>query len=139
MLVEEQLDTQTNPMPETVTLKALVTLTAVAAQKIQAMLAEKDLSGYGLRVFVSGGCCSGLQYGLAFENKTEEGDFVFESQGLPVYLDAQSALYLDGATVDYVDGPGSSGFKIENPNAVGGCSCSSADGCGSASSGCCGH
>jgi len=134
------LDTPTNTMPETVAIKTLVTLTPLAAQKIQALLTEKNLSGYGLRVFVSGGGCSGLQYGLAFENKTEEGDFVFESQGLPVYLDAQSALYLDGATVDYVDGPVGSGFKIENPNAVGGCSsCSSAEGCGSASNGCCGR
>ena len=135
----EKLDTQTDTMPETVAMKTLVALTPLAAQKIQALLTEKNLSGYGLRVFVSGGGCSGLQYGLAFENKTEEGDFVFESQGTQVYLDAQSALYLYGATVDYVDAPMGSGFKIENPNAAGGCSCSSADGCDSASGGCCGH
>jgi len=133
------LDTQTNPMPETAAMKTLVALTPLAVQKLHALLTEKNLSGYGLRVFVSGGGCSGLQYGLAFENKTEEGDFVFESQGLPVYLDATSALYLDGATVDYVDGPSGSGFKIENPNAVGSCSCSSAEECGSASDGCCGN
>jgi iron-sulfur cluster assembly protein len=121
-------------MPDTVAMKTLVALTPSAAQKIQAMLIEKNLSGYGLRVFISGSGCSGLQYGLAFENKTEEGDFVFESQGTRVYLDSQSALYLDGATVDFIEGPQGSGFKIENPNAVGGCSS-----CGSASNGCCGH
>lgn len=122
-----------NTMSDTATLKAMVALTPLAAQKIQALLTEKNLSGYGLRVFVSGSSCSGMQYGLAFENKTEEGDFVFESQGTRVYLDSQSALYLDGATVDFIEGPQGSGFKIENPNAVGGCSS-----CDSASSGCCG-
>ncbi|MCI0475521.1 MAG: iron-sulfur cluster assembly accessory protein [Anaerolineales bacterium] len=121
-------------MPDTIAMKALVALTPSAAQKIQTLLIEKNLNGYGLRVFVSGSSCSGPQYGLAFENKTEEGDFVFESQGTRVYLDSQSALYLDGATVDFIEGPQGSGFKIENPNAVGGCSS-----CGSASEGCCGH
>lgn len=115
-------------------MKTLVALTPLAAQQVRALLTEKNLDGYGLRVFVSGGGCSGLQYGLAFENKTEEGDFVFESQGMPVYLDATSALYLDGATVDYVEGPEGAGFKIENPNAPSECSS-----CASASGGCCGH
>jgi iron-sulfur cluster assembly accessory protein len=130
------LDTRTNTLPDTVAMKTLVALTPGAAQKLHALLNEKNLGGYGLRVFISGGSCSGLQYGLAFENKTEEGDFVFESQGMRVYLDSQSALYLDGATVDFVEGPQGSGFKIENPNAVSGCSS-----CGSASEGegCCGH
>ncbi len=125
---------QTNVQPASDTLKAMVVLTPLAAQKIQALMAEKSLVGYGLRVYVAGVGCSGLQYGLAFENKTEEGDFVFESQGTRVYLDAQSALYLDGAIVDYVEGPHGSGFKIENPNAVNACSS-----CGSATSSCCGH
>jgi iron-sulfur cluster assembly protein len=120
-------------------MKTLVALTPLAAQKVQALLTEKNLNGYGLRVFVSGSGCSGLQYGLAFENKTEEGDFVFESQGMQVYLDSTSALYLDGATVDYIEGPAGVGFKIDNPNAPNGCSCSSADSCGSAGSGCCGQ
>lgn len=134
------MDTRTNTVPNTVAMKTLVALTPSAAQKIQTMLIEKNLNGYGLRVFVSGSSCSGLQYGLAFENKTEEGDFVFESQGTRVYLDAQSALYLDGATVDFIEGPHGNGFKIENPNAVGGCSsCGSADGCSSASDDCCGR
>ena len=133
------MDTQTNTLSDAAAMKTLVALTPLAAQKVQALLAEKNLNGYGLRVFVSGGGCSGLQYGLAFENKTEEGDFVFESHGTQLYLDAQSAQYLEGATVDYIDSPTGNGFKVENPNAVGGCSCSSADGCDSASGGCCGH
>lgn len=127
-----KLDTPINPTAETATLKAMIALTPIAAQKIQALLTARNLNGYGLRVFVSGSSCAGLQYGLAFENKTEEGDFVFESQGTRVYLDSQSALYLDGATVDFIEGPQGSGFKIENPNVASGCSS-----CGSESS-CCG-
>ncbi len=127
------MNTQVNTQPATDTLKTMIVLTPLASQKIQALMTEKNLEGYGLRVFVAGVGCSGLQYGLAFENNAEEGDFVFESQGTRVYLDAQSALYLDGATVDYIEGPQGSGFKIENPNEVSGCSS-----CGSEGS-CCGH
>lgn len=122
------MNTQTDLRAEASTLKPLIALTPIAAQKIQALLVEKNLNDYGLRVFVAGSSCSGLQYGLAFENKTEEGDFVFESQGMRVYLDSQSAMYLDGATVDYIEGPQGSGFKIENPNVVSGCSSCGSEG-----------
>jgi iron-sulfur cluster assembly accessory protein len=120
------MDTQTTPvttMPEIVTSQTMVTLTPIAAQKLQAVLAEKNLPGHGLRVFVSGGGCSGFQYGMGFENTTEEGDFVFESSGVRVYLDSASAMYLDGAVVDYVDSLMGGGFRIENPNAASTCSC----------------
>ena len=118
------------------TIKPLVFMTPIAAEKLQALLAEKKLDGYGLRVFVAGGGCSGSQYGMAFENKTEDGDFVFDSQGVRMYLDSASAMSLEGATVDYIDGPDGAGFKIDNPNqASGGCSSGS---CGSGGCGC-GH
>lgn len=122
------MDTQTIPvttMPDVqaVTTQPMVTLTPIAAQKLTALLAEKNLPGYGLRVFISGGGCSGFQYGMGFENTTEEGDFVFESSGVRVYLDSASAMYLEGATVDYVDSLMGGGFRIENPNAVSTCSC----------------
>lgn len=120
------MDTQTIPVTtaaEETTIRPLVVLTPVAAEKLQQILAEKNLPGYGLRVFVSGGGCSGFQYGMAFENATEEGDFVFESQGVRMYLDSASAMYLDGANVDYVDSLMGGGFRIENPNAVSTCSC----------------
>jgi iron-sulfur cluster assembly protein len=129
-------------LPETTVAGTMITLTAVAADKLQKILAEKNLSGYGLRVFVAGGGCSGFQYGMAFENKVEEGDQVFDSSGVRVYLDSASAMYLDGATVDYVDSLMGGGFRIENPNAVSTCSCGQSfssdeggQGCGSG----CGH
>jgi iron-sulfur cluster assembly accessory protein len=124
--------TDTVLAPESVTVNPTFTLTLVAAEKLQTLLAEKKLDGYGLRVFVSGSGCSGAQYGLAFENKTEEGDFVFESNGVRVFLDNVSAPFLNGASVDYVKGAMGEGFRVENPNAAeSGCSCSGGcSGCG---------
>jgi iron-sulfur cluster assembly accessory protein len=125
--MDSQIDTLTT---EAVTIKPLVALTPIAAQKLQDLFVEKKLNGYGLRVFVSGGGCSGEQYGMAFENKTEDGDFVFDSQGVRVYLDAASAMSLEGAMVDYLDGPQGSGFHIENPNAASSCACGGGCSCG---------
>lgn len=140
------MDTQMNAvMTETETMiKPMVVLTPLAADKLQKLLAEKNLTGYGLRVFVAGGGCSGMQYGMAFENSTEEGDFVFESQGVRMYLDASSAMHLEGATVDYMDSLMGGGFRIENPNAVSTCSCgqsfSNEEGAAASGGSCgCGH
>ncbi len=129
------METETMPVVETpaMTAQPNITLTPLAVQKFQQLIAEKNLIGYGLRVFVAGSGGAGLQYGMAFENKTEEGDAVFDANGLHIYLDATSAMYLDGAIVDYVEGPGATGFSIENPNAeaMGGCSCGNeGGGCG---------
>jgi iron-sulfur cluster assembly protein len=128
---------------ESTAVQPLMLLTPLAAQKLQAVLAEKNLPGYGLRVFISGGGCSGFQYGMAFENTAEEGDCVFETNGVRVYVDSESAMYLQGATVDYIDSLMGGGFRVENPNAVSTCSCgqsfSTGQG-GHASGGCgCGH
>ena len=96
-----------------------------AAVEIKKFMAgEEDLPDTaGLRVRVVPGGCSGFQYGMAFENNTEEGDFVFDSSGVRVYLDSTSAMYLQGAIVDYVDSLMGGGFRVENPNAVSTCSC----------------
>ena len=126
------METQTMPVtasptvtttPEETLVQPTVNLSPIAAEKLQSILQEKNLPGYGLRVFVSGGGCSGFQYGMAFENTTEEGDFVFESSGVRMYVDSASAMYLEGANVDYVDSLMGGGFRIENPNAASTCSC----------------
>ncbi len=120
------METETTPvanLPEMTTAGTTVTLSPMAADKLQKILAEKNLAGYGLRVFVAGGGCSGYQYGMAFENSTEEGDAVCESNGVRIFVDSASAMYLEGATVDYVDSLMGGGFRIENPNAVSTCSC----------------
>jgi len=101
----------------------LLSMTAPAAGKLQQLLAEKSIPDHGLRVFVAGGGCSGLQYGMAFEEMAREYDTVVESHGVKLYVDPTSAQYLAGATIDYVDNLMGGGFRIENPNAVASCGC----------------
>ncbi len=101
---------------------------------------NKGLRGYALRLFISGGGCSGYQYGLALDNNTRDEDMVFETDGIKLVIDEVSIQYLQGATVDYIQGTTSSGFKITNPIAASTCGCgqsfnSSDD---SSSSGCAG-
>ncbi len=125
---------------EAVTAEPMVHVTPGAAEKLRGVLAEKNLPDYGLRVFISGGGCSGFQYGMAFENKSEEGDFVFDANGVRIYLDSASAMYLEGATVDYVDSLMGGGFRIENPNATSSCACGQSFSAGGAGGGGgCGH
>jgi iron-sulfur cluster assembly accessory protein len=102
-----------------------ITLTSSAANAVRELLEKRDLEGYALRVFVSGGGCSGFQYGMALENNFRESDLVFEQHGVKVVVDEISIDYLHGASVDYVDEIMGSGFKIENPNAVASCGCGS--------------
>lgn len=135
------MDTLTVPVTtEAVTTEPMITVTPMAAEKLLGVLAEKNLPEHGLRVFVSGGGCSGFQYGMAFEDKSDEGDFVFNANGVRIFLDSASAMYLEGATVDYVDSLMGGGFRIENPNATTSCACGqSFSAGGSGGGGGCGH
>jgi iron-sulfur cluster assembly accessory protein len=103
----------------------VITLTESAAGQLQKILAEKGMEDYGLRVFVSGGGCSGLQYGMTFAEGPMEGDQVFEDQEIKLIVDPGSLAYLMGAEIDYIDSLMGGGFRIENPNAVQSCSCGS--------------
>jgi iron-sulfur cluster assembly protein len=105
------------------TITQSVTLTQPAANAIRDVLLQKNLPGYALRLFISGGGCSGYQYGLALDSNIRSEDIVFETDGIKLLVDEVSIKYLNGATVDYVDGMTSSGFKIINPNAISSCSC----------------
>lgn len=100
-----------------------ISLTPSAAQAVRDLLAKRNLSGYALRVFVSGGGCSGFQYGMALDNNPREQDNTFECEGVKLLVDEISINYLRGATVDYVEDLMGGGFKIENPNAVSSCGC----------------
>lgn len=102
-----------------------VFLTEAAAAKLRSILQEKGKEGYGLRVFVTGGGCGGMQYGMTFENEEREGDWVAEQHGLKVYVDPISMFYIQGSRIDYVDTLMGGGFHIENPNAVSTCGCGS--------------
>ena len=112
----------------------LVTLTEKAAEKAKALLESRQLPDGALRVFVAGGGCSGFQYGMALARNTEEDDIVLEQHGVRIVIDPESAVYLRGAEIDYVEDVMKSGFSIYNPNAVRSCACGSsfqtADGSG---------
>ena len=126
-----------------------ITLTPSANNAVRDLLEKRDLdaSEYALRVFVSGGGCSGMQYGMALEANIRPEDQTYEHDGIKVVVDEVSINYLRGATVDYVESVMGSGFKIDNPNAVEGCGCGSSfrtsddpaaqNTAGGCSSGCC--
>lgn len=95
-----------------------------AAQRLLGMMDERQLAGHALRVFVAGGGCSGLQYGMTFDNEMRPGDIEFEAHSMRVLVDPVSAGYLDGASIDYQqDNMLQGAFKIDNPNAVSSCGC----------------
>ena len=102
----------------------MVTITDGAAGKIQE-LAKEEEDVLGLRVYVKGGGCSGYQYGMAFESKLSDDDTVIEKDNIKVILDSQSAPFLNGAEIDYVDSLQGSGFSVKNPNAKKTCGCGS--------------
>lgn len=104
----------------------MITLTQPASAKLQSIMTEKGIQSHALRVFVSGGGCSGLNYGMTFAEKPEIDDKVIEVDGgLKVVVDPASLFYLNGAEIDYIDSLMGGGFRIENPNAVQSCACGS--------------
>jgi iron-sulfur cluster assembly accessory protein len=135
--------TETNTQLEVV---ETISITTNAAKRIHQLMEEKELHGHALRVFVSGGGCSGFQYGMAFEPGPRESDKHFSHENVEVVIDPVSLGYMTGATIDYVEDLMGGGFSIQNPNAVASCGCGnsfrtegsyahsdaspSADGCG---------
>ena len=118
--------TQPNVQPQTPPRKAPpITLTANAIAKVKEIMAQQTPVPAGLRVGVVGGGCSGFSYSMAFENAAGLMDKTYEFDGLKVFLDATSAMYLQGATVDYIETLEGAGFKFENPNVKSTCGCGS--------------
>ena len=102
-----------------------MTITDKAINKVQEMANQQGLDGYGLRLMVVGGGCSGFTYDMDLENQENAGDSVIERDGLKVYVDPMSYQYLDGTTIDYIESFKFSGFHFENPNATRTCGCGS--------------
>ncbi|HEY3330222.1 MAG TPA: iron-sulfur cluster insertion protein ErpA [Capsulimonadaceae bacterium] len=102
-----------------------LTLTDGAAEVVKDLISQQDRDDLALRVYVSGGGCSGLQYGMALDENIEQDDQIFETNGVKVVVDAVSLRYISGATVDYITTGVGGGFKVDNPNASGGCGCGS--------------
>ena len=120
----------------------MITLTPRAITELKDLMATENKSSAALRVWVAGGGCSGLSYGMALDDgEPEEGDNLFEQEGIRIVVDPLSLNYMDGSSVDFVDDNLGGGFKIENPNAVSTCGCGSSfkteEGQGSGG-GCCG-
>ena len=121
------------------TITTPVSLTTEAADMVKDLVAQQERDDLALRVYVAGGGCSGLQYGMALDENIEQDDVVFESLGVKMVVDPVSLRYIAGSTVEYVTSGMGGGFKVNNPNATGGCGCGSSfsteegegSGCGS--------
>ena len=129
-------------MPNIIDVTPILSVTPAAVEVIRNLLQQRNIPNHSLRVFVSGGGCSGMQYGMAFEESPKEFDKVVAMDGVSLIVDSTSLMYLQGATIDYVDSLMGGGFRIENPNAVSSCGCGSsfrtANDSGEESSGGCG-
>lgn len=114
-MAQEMIDTQT----------PLITMTDAAASQLRELLAKQGQAELGLRVFVQPGGCSGMSYGMGFEDQSQDGDIVTQYDGVRLYVDQVSARYIKGAEIDFVDSLMGGGFTVHNPNAVSSCSCGS--------------
>jgi iron-sulfur cluster insertion protein len=103
----------------------LLVFTDSAAEKVKTLIADEGNLSLKLRVYVTGGGCSGFQYGFKFDEQVNEGDTTVENQGVTMVVDPLSFQYLVGAEVDYVEGLQGAQFIIKNPNASTTCGCGS--------------
>jgi len=111
-------ETQLTSVTET----SIVTLTGAATTRVRDLLQQENDAALGLRVFVAGGGCSGLQYGMTLDEE-QEGDAVIIQEGVKIFVDEMSVGYLTGSDIDYVDSLMGAGFVVNNPNAVSACGC----------------
>jgi iron-sulfur cluster assembly protein len=100
----------------------MIILTPEAITKVKSILSEREEES-GLRIAVVGGGCSGFQYQMTLDKEPRADDKIIDMEGLKVFVDTRSLLYLNGTTIDYVDGKNGSGFKFDNPNANDSCGC----------------
>ena len=101
----------------------LITMSDVAVAQLRTLLQQQEDADLGLRVFVYPGGCSGMSYGMAFENEVTGEDSILDYEGLKLIVDENSAYYLKGAQIDFEDSLMGGGFRIFNPNAVRSCGC----------------
>ncbi|MEG3638385.1 iron-sulfur cluster insertion protein ErpA [Magnetococcus sp. PR-3] len=100
-----------------------ITLTENATTKLSTLIAEENNPNLKLRIFVSGGGCSGFQYGFTFDENQDDNDLVVESGAVKVLVDSTSINYLRGAEIDFVEDLNGASFQIKNPNAQSSCGC----------------
>jgi len=102
-----------------------IIFTDSAAEKVGALIAEEDNNNLKLRVYITGGGCSGFQYGFTFDEEVNEDDTQIENGGVTVLIDSMSVQYLNGAEIDYKEDLSGAQFVIRNPNASTTCGCGS--------------
>lgn len=107
------------------TMPAPIVFTDAAATKVKELIAEENNDQLKLRVFISGGGCSGFQYGFTFDETVQEGDTQVDKAGVTLLIDPMSFQYLAGAEIDYTEGIEGAQFVIRNPNATTTCGCGS--------------
>ena len=103
----------------------MLSLTEVAAGKVKEIMSQQNPAPTGLRVAVVGGGCSGFSYHMAFDNQENPADNVYEYEGVKVFVDQMSEMYLDGVQIDYIESLEGAGFKFNNPNVKSTCGCGS--------------
>ncbi|MEJ2094294.1 MAG: iron-sulfur cluster insertion protein ErpA [Gammaproteobacteria bacterium] len=107
------------------TVESPLIFTNSAAKKVRELIADEGNDALMLRVFITGGGCSGFQYGFTFDENVTEGDAVVENEGVKLLIDPMSIQYLMGAEIDYSEGLEGAQFVIRNPNASSTCGCGS--------------
>ncbi|AGY92652.1 hypothetical protein SPICUR_08650 [Spiribacter curvatus] len=115
-------------MSEVAEQEDLLVFTDNAATKVRQLLDEEQNEALKLRVYITGGGCSGFQYGFMFDESEEAGDATVENAGVKLLVDPMSSAYLEGAEIDYVEGIEGAQFVIRNPNASTTCGCGSSFG-----------
>ena len=99
--------------------------TEAAAEKVKLLISDEENPNLKLRVYITGGGCSGFQYGFTFDDQVNDGDMTIEKQGVELVVDPMSLQYLVGGAVDYTEGLEGSRFIVTNPNAKSTCGCGS--------------
>jgi len=112
-----------NEAAKDINMNAAVNITQKAADKVMQIIQQKKKEGYGLRLGIVEGGCSGFEYSIVLDDKTNDDDTVVEQKGVKVFVDNKSMEFLRGSLIDYVDTMQGAGFKISNPNAKSGCGC----------------
>ncbi|WP_018691605.1 iron-sulfur cluster insertion protein ErpA [Algicola sagamiensis] len=112
-------------MTEAVQQQMPVEFTDKAALKVKQLITEEENEALKLRVYITGGGCSGFQYGFTFDENVNPDDLQIEKEGVTMVVDAMSLQYLVGGTVDYLEGLEGSRFVVNNPNATTTCGCGS--------------
>ena len=105
------------------TKEIIVSLTEKAASKIKQLLEKENKKGYGLRLGILPGGCSGYTYDISFEKNPKAGDTLIEEKGIRIFMNPESIEFMKGSTVDYKDTLTNAGFKIDNPNVKTSCGC----------------